>query len=64
MVKCTLPRQNIKPIKGYQMNPDISSSILPTLSTDLLARADIQVDNLFSKVWRKLGINSLLKQSG
>ena len=46
------------------MNPDISSSILPTLSTDLLARADIQVDNLFSKVWRKLGINSLLKQSG
>ena len=46
------------------MNPDISSTILPTLSTDLLARADIQVDNLFSKVWQKLGFNSLLKHSG
>jgi hypothetical protein len=63
MVKCLLSRQNIKPIKGYQMNPDISSTILPTLSADLLTRADVQVDNLFSKVWQKLGFNSLLKQA-
>ncbi len=46
------------------MNPDTTPSILPTLTTDLLTRADIQVDNLFSTMWQRLGFKALLSRSG
>jgi SRSO17 transposase len=46
------------------MNPDTTRSILPTLTTDLLTRADIQVDNLFSTMWQRLGFKALLSRSG
>ena len=64
MIKCLLSRQNTESKKGHQMNPATSTSILPTLTTDLLAREDIYIDNLFSKTWRRVGFNSLLNQSG
>jgi hypothetical protein len=52
MVKCLLSRQNTKPLKGYKMNPDTTPLFL---TTDLLTRADIQVENLFSTMWQRLG---------
>ena len=52
MIKRLLSRQNTKPLKGYKMNPDTTPSIL---TTDLLTRVDIQVDNLFSIMWQRLG---------
>ena len=64
MIKCLLSRQNTESKKGHQMNPATTTSILPTLTTDLLAREDIYIDNLFSKTWRRVGFNSLLNQSG
>ena len=54
----------MKPLEGYQMNPATFPSGLPTLTTDLLTRDDIYIDNLFNKVWQRLGFRTLLKQSG
>jgi len=45
------------------MNPDTTPSILPTLTTDFLSRTDIQVDNLFSSMWQRLGFKALLSRS-
>ena len=52
MVKYLLSRQNTKPLKGYKMNPDTTPSIF---NNRFAARADIQVDNLFSTMWQRLG---------
>jgi len=64
MVKCLLSGQNMKPLEGYPMNPATFPSGLPTLTTDLLTRDDIYIDNLFNKVWQRLGFRTLLNQSG
>ena len=52
MVKYLLSGQNTKPLKGYKMNPTQPPLFL---TTDLLTRDDIQVDNLFSTMWQRLG---------
>lgn len=43
------------------MNIDTSSSVLPSLTADYLARHDVQVDNLFNNAWQRIGFNKLLK---
>ena len=45
------------------MNSDTSSSVLPSLTAEYLSRHDVQVDNLFSKAWQRIGFNRLLKQA-
>jgi hypothetical protein len=45
------------------MNLDTIPPTLP-LTTDLLTCPGSQVDNLFSKMWKKLNFNMLLVQSG
>jgi hypothetical protein len=46
------------------MNSDTNHPRLPTLTSDLLTRAGIQTDNLFSTVFKRLHIDTLLSQSG
>ncbi|WP_257720339.1 hypothetical protein [Alteromonas naphthalenivorans] len=38
------------------MNSDTSSSVLPSLTAEYLSRHDVQVDNLFSKAWQRIGL--------
>ena len=45
MVACLLSKQNMKPLKGYEMNHDTPFLFF---TTDLLTCADIKIDNLFS----------------
>ncbi|MBE0505660.1 MAG: hypothetical protein IBX50_02940 [Marinospirillum sp.] len=45
------------------MNTDTTSSVLPSLTAEHLSRHDVQVNNLFSKGWQRIGFNQLLKQA-
>ena len=45
------------------MNSDTSSPVLPSLTAEYLSRHDVQVDNLFSKAWQRIGFKSASETS-
>ena len=46
------------------MDPVTKRAVLPSLTLDFLARANIKMDNVFSEAWQQLGFKSLLGRCG
>lgn len=45
------------------MNRDTTLNSLPSLTADILSNPENKIDNLFSKVWQVLNVNSLLQRA-
>ena len=45
------------------MNSDTKNITLPSLTADLLSQSNLHIDNTFSKTWKSLGFNALLRQA-
>ena len=45
------------------MNSATSNLGLPSLTTDLLSQANINIDNTFNSTWKSLSFNTLLRQA-
>ena len=64
MIKCLVSSQNTESQKGHAMKSATTTSLLPTLTTDLLQRNDLYMDNLFNTQWQRLSFKSLLNRAG
>jgi hypothetical protein len=46
------------------MNNDTNKNVLPTLISDVITDDKHYIDNLFADIWKKLGLNKLIKAAG
>ena len=46
------------------MNRDTKATVLPALTIDLLTEEGFSVENVFTDLWRRIGVKTILNRSG
>ena len=46
------------------MNRDTKTTVLPALTIDLLREEGFSAENVFSELWRRMGVKTMLSRSG